>query len=134
MNKFTVNKVQFGLTIQQRWKGEDLQQENNLKIYTAQYKLIDPGTYLTDLPFNTYLIEPGHKLYHPVSWGINIATTVRAIEYAEDQNGYGPLSNEPNTFVRINCAFAELDLEFKTANMEPSMIGVGTINPLIQNV
>jgi hypothetical protein len=35
--------------------------------------------------------------------------------------------NEPNTYVRIDCAFARLSENFDTGNMNPAMMGVGTL-------
>lgn len=47
-------------------------------------------------------IEPGKKLFHPVPWGTHLGTTDRVLVYVEDQEWYGPLVDEPDTYVRID--------------------------------
>ena len=72
-------------------------------------------------------LQPSQKLYHPVPWGTHLATTERVIEYVEDQDWYGPLVDEPNTFVQIDCAFAPLNPNFNQADLNPQMMGVGKL-------
>ena len=75
-------------------------------------------------------IEPGRKLFHPVPWGTHLGTTQSVIEYIEDQDWYGPLVDEPNTFVRIDCAFVGLVPNFDPDNVNPHMMGVGELGPV----
>lgn len=75
-------------------------------------------------------IQPGQKLFHPVPWGTLLGTTVRVIEYVEDQKWYGPLIDEPKTYVRVDCAFVRLDKEFKTSDINPQLMGAGKLGPV----
>ena len=75
-------------------------------------------------------IEPGKRLFHPVPWGTHLGTTERVIEYVEDQDWYGPLVDEPNTFVRVDCAFVRLVPNFNLADINPHMMGVGQLGSL----
>lgn len=75
-------------------------------------------------------IEQGQKLYHPVPWGTHIGTTQNVVEYVEDQEWYGPLVDEPSTFVRVDCAFVEMAAEFDEANINPHLMGVGKMGPV----
>jgi hypothetical protein len=72
-------------------------------------------------------IKPGQKLFHPVPWGTHMATTKKAIELAEDQEWYGQFIDEPNTQVRIDCAFAEIESSFNKADLNTQMMGVGQL-------
>lgn len=72
-------------------------------------------------------IQQGQKLYHPVPWGTHLATTRRVREYIQDEQYYGPFIDEPNTFVRVDCAFAALETTFPAADVNPEMMGVGTL-------
>ncbi|MDA2937604.1 hypothetical protein MYX75_04995 [Acidobacteria bacterium AH-259-A15] len=72
-------------------------------------------------------IQPGQKLYHPVPWGTHLASTERVVEYVADQNWYGPLVDEPSTFVRVDCAFARLEPSFNVADINPHLMGVGEL-------
>jgi hypothetical protein len=72
-------------------------------------------------------IEPGKKLFHPVPWGTHLGTTENAIEWVVDQEWYGPLVDEPSTFVRVDCAFVRLSLDFNLADINPHMMGVGEL-------
>jgi hypothetical protein len=75
-------------------------------------------------------IQPGQRLFHPVPWGTHLGTTDQAIEYVADQEWYGPLVDEPNTFVRVDCAFVRLALGFNQADVNPHMMGVGQLGPV----
>lgn len=75
-------------------------------------------------------IEEGQTLFHPVPWGTHIGTTQKVIEFVEDQDWYGPLVDEPSTFVRVDCAFVGLAPEFDEANINPHMMGVGNLGPV----
>jgi hypothetical protein len=72
----------------------------------------------------------GQKLYHPVPWGTHIATTKKIMEYVEDEEWYGPLVNEPNAHVRIDCGLAELEPSFKFSDINPQLLGVGDLGPV----
>ena len=72
-------------------------------------------------------IEPGKKLYHPVPWGTHWGTTERAIEYVEDEKYYGLFSDEPNTFIRVDCAFVRLVQGFDSPDINLHMMGVGQL-------
>ncbi|KKH95439.1 hypothetical protein EO95_08920 [Methanosarcina sp. 1.H.T.1A.1] len=75
-------------------------------------------------------IEPGKKLFHPVPWGTHLGTTEKVIEYVEDQEWYGPWVDEPNAFVRADCAFVRLASNFNQADINPQMMGVGQLGPV----
>ena len=72
-------------------------------------------------------IEPGKRIYHPVPWGTLIGTTQKIIEYVEDVDWYGPLVDEPSTFVRVDCAFVGLNAGIDSADLNPHMMGVGKL-------
>ena len=72
-------------------------------------------------------IEPGKKILHPVPWGTQLGTTERVIEWTEDQEWYGPLVDEPDTYVRVDCAFVRLDPDFDLADINTHMMGVGQL-------
>lgn len=72
-------------------------------------------------------IEPGKKNLHPVPWGTQLGTTERVIKWAEDQEWYGPLVDEPDTYVRVDCAFVRLDPGFDLADINTHMMGVGQL-------
>ncbi|NIQ37626.1 MAG: hypothetical protein GTN81_03430 [Proteobacteria bacterium] len=74
-------------------------------------------------------IEPGKKIFHPVPWGTQIGTTETVIEYVTDEDWYGPLVDEPNTFVRVDCAFVGLAPDFDVQDTNPHMMGVGQLGP-----
>ena len=69
----------------------------------------------------------GQKLYHPVPWGTHLATTKQVFEYASDEDYYGPFTDEPNTFVRVDCAFAEIENSFNETDINPEMMDVGKL-------
>jgi hypothetical protein len=73
-------------------------------------------------------IEPEQKIYHPVPWGMHMGTTERVIEYVEDQEWYGPYVDEPETLVRVDCAFVKLEPSFNDIN--PQMMWVGELGPV----
>jgi hypothetical protein len=75
-------------------------------------------------------IQPGQNLFHPLPWGTLLGTTVRVIEYVEDQNWYGPLIDEPKAYVRADCAFVRLDKDFKTSDINPQLMGAGKLGPV----
>ncbi|MEE9613930.1 MAG: hypothetical protein V3W31_03120 [Thermodesulfobacteriota bacterium] len=75
-------------------------------------------------------IEPGQKLFHPVPWGTHIGTTEKTIEYVKDEDWYGPLVDEQDTFVRADCAFVGLAPDFDEADVNPHMMGVGKLGPV----
>ncbi len=75
-------------------------------------------------------IEPGKKLLHPVPWGTPLGTTEKVIEYVTDEDWYGPLVDEPSTWVRVDCAFVRLVPDFNLADINPHMIGVGQLGPV----
>ena len=75
-------------------------------------------------------IEPGKNLFHPVPWGTHLGTTEHVIERVEDQNWYGPLIDEPNTFVRVDCAFVRLASGFNLSDINTQMMGVGELGPV----
>ena len=75
-------------------------------------------------------IQPGQKLLHPVPWGTLLGATVRVIEYVEDQDWYGSFIDEPETYVRADCAFVRLDKDFKTADINPQLMGAGELGPV----
>jgi hypothetical protein len=75
-------------------------------------------------------IEPGKTLFHPVPWGTHLGTTEGVIEYVADQEWYGPLIDEPSTFVRVDCAFVRLATDFNLDDINPHMMGVGQLGPV----
>lgn len=75
-------------------------------------------------------IEPGKELFHPVPWGTHLGTTEKVIEYVEDQDWYGSLVDEPDAFVRVDCAFVRFASTFDEANINPQMMGVGQLGPV----
>lgn len=77
-------------------------------------------------------IEPGKKLYHPVPWGTHVATTLRTELYVEDQHWYGPYSDEPRTYVRIDCAFAPLTGSLSSTDINPELLSVGKMGPVLE--
>lgn len=74
--------------------------------------------------------EPGTKLYYPVPWGINLAVTKEAHEFVEDQEWYSGI-DEPNTFVRVDCAYAQLTNEISAVDIRNEILSVGKIGPAI---
>lgn len=77
-------------------------------------------------------LEPGQKLYHPVPWGTHLATTAASIEYVRDEDWYGPLVDEPDTFVRIDCAFARVVDDFAEADVNTDLMGVGALGEVME--
>lgn len=78
-------------------------------------------------------IEPGKRLFHPVPWGTHLGTTLRTVEYVADEGWYGPFVDEPDTSVRVDCAFVALAGGFDTADVNPHLMGVGqlgTVKPV----
>ena len=75
-------------------------------------------------------IGPGQKMYHPVPWATFIGTTQKTMERVEDQDWYGPFVDEPATFVRVDCAFVGLDPGIELPDLNPHMMGVGTLGPV----
>ena len=51
--------------------------------------------------------DPGTLLNFPVPHGIDLAITKESYEYVEDELWYSDV-DEPNTYFRIDCAYAEL--------------------------
>lgn len=74
-------------------------------------------------------VEPGTKLYHPVPWGTHLGTTRKTITFVDDENWYGSVVDEPNTFVRVDCAFVALASTFDQANTNRDLMGVGKLGP-----
>jgi hypothetical protein len=74
-------------------------------------------------------IEPGKKIFHPVPWGTHSGTTEEVIEYAEDQNWYGSFSDEPHTYVRVDCAFVRLE-DAVSGDLNTELMALGKINGL----
>lgn len=72
-------------------------------------------------------IQSGTRLFHPVPWGTHLGITERVIEYMPDQEWYGPYVDEPNTYVRVDCAFAQLSSDFMLDDINPYMMGVGKL-------
>lgn len=72
-------------------------------------------------------IDPGTHLYHPVPWGTPLATTERVLEYVSDDDWYGNYIDEPNTYVRADCAFARIRSDFNINDINFDMMGVGTL-------
>ncbi len=70
-------------------------------------------------------ISAGKKLYHPVPWGTHIATTRRLRTFVPDEVWYGPLVDEPDTLVRIDCAFAAFTSHVGEKDLNPHLMGVG---------
>ena len=75
-------------------------------------------------------IQPGQKLYHPVPWGTHLGTTERVQEHATDQDWYGQFVDEPNTFVRVDCAFVRLEPSFNLADVNTHLMGAGQLGPV----
>ncbi len=75
-------------------------------------------------------IEPGKKLYHPVPWGVHVGTTSKTIEYVQDQDWYGPLVDEPETFVRVDCAFIRLSNNVAAEDFNFDLMGQGRLGPV----
>jgi hypothetical protein len=72
-------------------------------------------------------IKPGQKLYHPVPWGTHLGTTEEVLEFVRDEQWYGPLIDEPNTYVRVDGAFVTLEPTFPQVDINPEMMGVGRL-------
>jgi len=70
----------------------------------------------------------GQKLYHPVPWGTHIATTRKVIKFVEDEDWYG--IDESKTYVRVDCAFAEIEPSFTKADINTRLMGVGKLGPV----
>lgn len=77
-------------------------------------------------------VSPGKKIYFPVPWGTRLGTTSRTITHVPDHEWYGPLADEPNTFVRVDCAFVELAAAFPQADIDPRLLGVGQIGEVAE--
>ena len=75
-------------------------------------------------------VKEGQRLYHPVPWGTHIGTTQRVIEFVQDEDWYGPLADEPATWVRADCAFVELSDSFSRQDVNPHLMGVGELGAL----
>ncbi len=67
-------------------------------------------------------IGPGQRLYYPVPWGTHLGTTQRTIEFVADENWYGPLIDEPATFVRVDCAFVRLTASFNLSDINTNLL------------
>jgi len=72
-------------------------------------------------------VTEGQRLFHPVPWGTPIGTTRQVLEYVQDHNWYGPLADEPNTWVRVDCAFVALEDGFSQDDLNPHLMGVGQL-------
>lgn len=75
-------------------------------------------------------IQPGTKLFHPVPWGTPLGTTERVMDYVADEAWYGPVVDEPSTFVRVDCAFVRLAAGFHLRDVNPHLMGVGELGPV----
>ncbi len=75
-------------------------------------------------------IAPGKTLYHPVPWGTHLGTTRLVVEYVRDEDWYGPFVDEPDTFVRADCAFVELAADFPRQDINPDLMDVGELGPV----
>ena len=71
--------------------------------------------------------KPGQVMYHPVPWGTRMGVTEKVIEHMRDEEYYGPSIDEPNTFVRVDCAFVRIDAGFDKANINTDLMGVGNL-------
>lgn len=71
--------------------------------------------------------KPGQLMFHPVPWGTQLGITERVIEYIKDEDWYGPIIDEPNTYVRIDCAFVRIVPDFDRANINTDVMGVGKL-------
>lgn len=87
-------------------------------------------------------IEPGQQIFHPVPWGTKVGTTADAITWVRDQNWYGPHIDEPDTYVRVDCAFVrlvdaealprnDLNPEMKEADDDGNVIGQHELGPVL---
>ena len=76
--------------------------------------------------------EDGQKqvLIHPLPWATPLATTQEAIAEVPDEKWYGSVSDEPNTWVRADCAYAPIVDGFNKADLNPWMMGVGKLGPV----
>ena len=115
---------------EQIWGGSQVahwinQQEGSYSIGTlgAFAKKGDVNGFLTNQHVG---IEPGKKLYHPVPWGTHLGTTEQVIEYVADQAWYGPLNDEPATYVRADCAFVRLN-ENIIPDLNTDLMGIGPV-------
>ncbi len=75
-------------------------------------------------------MKEGQRLYHPVPWGTHLGTTERVLEFVRDEEWYGPLADEPSTWVRVDCAYVELATGFPDQDINPHLMGVGGLGPL----
>ncbi|MDD1751660.1 MAG: hypothetical protein LUQ38_01045, partial [Methanotrichaceae archaeon] len=66
--------------------------------------------------------------------GLHLGTTTKTIEYLRDEEYYGPDINEPNAYVRIDGAFAELSDEANLKDLKPQMMGVGQLGTVKKNI
>ena len=68
----------------------------------------------------------GTKLYHPVPWGTHLGTTTYSYEWNLDEYWYGAFADEPDTYVRVDCAFVKLSNSINLQkDINPNLMGVG---------
>lgn len=72
-------------------------------------------------------VRSGQKIFHPVPWGTHIGTTKEVVELVADEKWYGQFIDEPNTWVRADCAFVELESSFPQGDINTHMMGVGPL-------
>lgn len=73
---------------------------------------------------------PGTKIYFPVPWGLEFAETKESYEYIEDQDWYSAV-NEPDTYVRIDCAYAKLTNLIDPGDIQNEFMTKGKLGPVL---
>jgi hypothetical protein len=75
-------------------------------------------------------IKPESKLFHPNILGTHIATTEKMIDTLEDQKWYSQYIDEEYAYIKIDCAFAPIELSFDKQNINPQLMGIGEFGPV----
>ena len=76
-------------------------------------------------------VAPGKKIFHPIPDSTLLGTTDSVVEYVPDEFWYGPFVDEPDTFVRVDCAFVKMIPELNSPdNINTQMMGVGQLGPV----
>lgn len=70
-------------------------------------------------------VAPGKEIYHPLPRGTLIGTTEDTIEFSKDEEIYNLKVDEPNSHVRMDCAFVKLSDDFNLKDINPHLMGVG---------
>lgn len=72
-------------------------------------------------------LERGKEIYHPIPRGTLIGLTEDTLEFFKPYECYGSGFDEPNAYVKADCAFIELSNNLNRKDINPHLMGVGKL-------